>query len=325
MSKLEKYIEAFSKLHTDRGRSRYTALTKHRAPHKPILLLSVIDLIEEGTINKNFIELTPEVGETFTLYWSTVMPPDKKGKIVYPFFHLRKEGFWHLLPQPGQKAILNNVREVSSIYRLMEMTAGATLDEDLFILLTNKEERNILRTVLIQTYFDQSLTDNLLTQSKINVESYKYSLGLLKKKEKFSESIFGEESYKEKARDQGFRKAVVKAYDHRCAFCGIRIRTPDGHTVVDGAHIIPWSVSKNDKPQNGLSLCKLCHWTFDEGLISISNSYQILVSPRINVNNNIAGHLIMFERRDLFKPFDKYFWPAKESIAYHQSEKFRQK
>lgn len=79
------------------------------------------------------------------------------------------------------------------------------------------------------------------------------------KKGNFSEPIFGEESFKEKARDQGFRKAVVKAYDHRCAFCGIRIRTPDGHTVVDGAHIIPWSVSKNDAPQNGLSLCKLCH------------------------------------------------------------------
>lgn len=135
--------------YTDGGRSRYSVLTKHRAPHKPILLLSVIDLIEEGTINNNLVELSPELGETFTLYWSIVMPPEKKGKLVYPFFHLREEGFWHLEPQPGKKEILNNVREISSVYRLMELTSGATLDDDLFILLTNKEERDILRTVLI--------------------------------------------------------------------------------------------------------------------------------------------------------------------------------
>ena len=71
-------------------------------------------------------------------------------------------------------------------------------------------------------------------------------------------------------RDQGFRRAVVTAYTHRCAFCGIRMRTIDGHTAVDAAHIIPWSLSHNDDPRNGLALCKLCHWSFDEGLLGVS-------------------------------------------------------
>lgn len=135
--------------------------------------------------------------------------------------------------------------------------------------------------------------------------------------------MFGGESYKDKARDQGFRKAVVTAYDHRCSFCGIRMRTPDGHTAVDGAHIIPWSVSQNDLPQNGISLCKLCHWTFDEGLISIAGNYKIIISNRLHTGNNIAGHLITFDRREIFKPLDKFYLPAQDSIEYHRSKIFR--
>lgn len=325
MNNLEKYIKIFTSLNTDKGKNRYPALTKHRAPHKPLLLLSVIDLIEEGTIKNNLIELTPELGETFTSYWSLVMPLDKKGKIVYPFFHLKKDGFWKLIPRPGKEKILESTREVSSVYRLLDMIVGAKFEEDLFIILCNKSERNIFRTLLIKHYFDESIADQLIIQSKVNVESYKYSLNLLKKKTRIQEVLFDDESYKEKARDQGFRKAIVAAYDHRCSICGIRMRTPDGHTAVDGAHIIPWSVSKNDQPQNGISLCKLCHWTFDEGMISISIEYKILLSRDLNSNDNVAGHLITFEKREIFKPSDNDFWPAKESIEYHQSRIFRKR
>jgi putative restriction endonuclease len=39
---------------------------------------------------------------------------------------------------------------------------------------------------------------------------------------------------------------VIKAYDHRCALCRVRIITPEQHTVVDAAHIVPLSRNKND-------------------------------------------------------------------------------
>ena len=238
---------------------------------------------------------------------------------------MQKESFWHLLPKPGKEEILNSTREISSIYRLLEIIMGSKLDDELFLLLLSKKERNILRTVLIQTYFDLSISDQVITQSKINIESYKYSLNLLKKNPRVSENQSSKDDYKEKARDQGFRKAVVTAYDHRCAFCGIRMRTPDGHTAVDGAHIIPWRISYNDFPQNGISLCKLCHWSFDEGLISISDKYKILTSRRLNINNNIAGHINTFENRDIVKPHDTYLWPAQNSVKYHRTKIFKSK
>ena len=48
---LEKYLQMFGNLRTDRGRDRCPEITYHRAPHKLFLLLSIMDLIAQG-LNK---------------------------------------------------------------------------------------------------------------------------------------------------------------------------------------------------------------------------------------------------------------------------------
>jgi len=53
---LDKHLYIFGNLRTDKGRDRYPAITCHRAPHKPFLLLSVMDLIAQGRITQNLIE-----------------------------------------------------------------------------------------------------------------------------------------------------------------------------------------------------------------------------------------------------------------------------
>jgi len=53
---LEKYLQMFGRLRTDRGRDRYPEITYHRAPHKPFLLLSIMDLVAWGRITENLIE-----------------------------------------------------------------------------------------------------------------------------------------------------------------------------------------------------------------------------------------------------------------------------
>jgi len=45
---LNQYTRNFSKLKTDRGRARFPTGTNYGAPHKPFLLLSIIDLIAQG-------------------------------------------------------------------------------------------------------------------------------------------------------------------------------------------------------------------------------------------------------------------------------------
>lgn len=210
-----------------------------------------------------------------------VLPFDKQGNIVLPFFHLRSEGYWHLLPRPGKEEALRAASQMRSSSQLREMVIGARLDEPLYQLLCAREPRDFLRSVLIQTYFAPELQVLLVEQGAINHESFLYSKKLLEQREQqtIGETLAKEETYRPAARDQGFRRAVVTAYAHRCALCGVRVRTLDGHTVVDAAHIVPWSVGRDDRAANGVALCRTCHWTFDEGLLGVSLTYQTFSRP----------------------------------------------
>jgi predicted restriction endonuclease len=65
---LKNYLEKFAHLRTDSGRERYPATTCHRAPHKPLLLLAVMDHIAEGVITENFIRPTLDLVDTFNTF-----------------------------------------------------------------------------------------------------------------------------------------------------------------------------------------------------------------------------------------------------------------
>lgn len=96
---LDRYRQAFSKLRTDVSRARWSARTCHRAPHKPLLLLSVMDLLAQGSITSNLIELDPELGGLFALHWAQVLPPGRAGRV--PGAHWARPQRSLLVPGPG--------------------------------------------------------------------------------------------------------------------------------------------------------------------------------------------------------------------------------
>lgn len=319
---LDRYRQTFSRLRTDASPARWSARTCHRAPHKPLLLLSVMDLFAEGSITSNLIELDRELGELFALYWAQVMPPGRRGNLAMPFFHLQSDGFWHLVPRPGKEAFLEQSRRLHSIHQLHDTVLGARLDGELFSWFCAQESRDLLRTVLIDTYFASDLRPALVEQGIVNVEAFEYSQRLLERArtDAAGERRAEEDQYLPVARDQGFRRAVTLAYDHRCALCGIRMLTPEGHTAVDAAHIVPWSVSQNDDPRNGMALCRLCHWTFDEGLLGVSSRYRVLASPRLTGSDNVPGHLLTLAERMILGPAERALWPALDKLRWHRRE-----
>jgi putative restriction endonuclease len=320
---IEAYIEKFSNLRTDKNRNRYPASTRHCAPHKPILLLAVMDLVEQGFINNNFIEPTMNLVDTFNTYVSLVLPAGWKTSMAHPFPRLQKDGFWHRVTNPGYDP--EKDYNVTSIAKLNEIYAGARLDDELFVLMLDPESRTRLRTALIDTYFTSEFRPVLLEQAGVNLTAYQYSQKLLEEvKESGKTWEKSEESTKnQKIRDQGFRKVITQLYDHRCALCGIRMITPEGHTIVEAAHIKPWHKSNDDRPTNGLALCRLCHWSFDEGLMSVSRNYEVLVSKRVRTDRNMPGHIMTLEKRPIFRPEDEVCWPATENIAWHQKHTFK--
>jgi len=153
---------------------------------------------------------------------------------------------------------------------------------------------------------------------------YQYSQELeeeVKESEKAWEES-DESAKNQKIWDQGFRKVITQLYDHRCALCGIRMITPEGHIVVEAAHIKPWSASHDDRPTNGFALCKLCHWSFDEGLMGVGKDYEVLVSKRVRTEQNYLGHILTLIDRPIFKPAKQIYWPDKNNLEWHRKKKF---
>jgi putative restriction endonuclease len=321
----EHYIEIFGNLKTDKSKSRWNAETTFRAPHKPLLLLAIIDRFAEGAYTANLIEFDDDLSEFFAIYWSLIDPPSVYGNIAMPLYHLESDTFWHLLPREGYEDRLKYGGKIHSIRKLRETVYGAKLDDGLYDLLQQQEARDTLRTVLINTYFAPEIRQKLIRQGKINLESYFYSQDLLAKVkgQKMKETAVSETDYL--VRDQGFKRTMYRVYDHRCVLCGIRVKTAEGRTAVVGAHIIPWSISHNDDPRNGLSLCRLCHWTFDEGLLTVNLDYVVRTSPQLNSLENMPAHLALLNRRGMIRPDDSDFLPDPESLSWHMDKVFRQR
>jgi putative restriction endonuclease len=323
MDSINRYCELFSNLRADTSKKRWSKATFYRAPYKPLFLLSVLDLIESGEITANFIAPSFELSDYFARYWSRIMPLGTTGLMSLPFYHLATSGFWHLIPRPG--ILDERGRSIKSMQRFTLFYQGAKFNDDLFLLLKNASFIEKLRSVLIKSYFLSDIQVVLTEQSIINSESSKYSNDLLGSKEisVHYQGVNDEESVRNEVRSQGFRKAIVKLYKHRCALCGLRILTPEGHTIVEAAHIVPWSISKNDKPQNGMALCRLCHWSFDEGLMGVGQRYEVLISPVIKQGSNHLGHIETMTGRSILKPEKKMFWPDLEYLEIHKKETFR--
>jgi putative restriction endonuclease len=317
---VDEYLRTFCHLNTDKGRYRWPEATHHRAPHKPFLLLAIMDLIAQGQITRNFIEPSFELVDTWNGYWHAVMPIGQRSSMAYPFPRLQSDGFWHRVANPGYDPAVDY--NVSSMAKLREIYEGARLDDELFGFLVDPVTRELLRSVLVQTYFSPKIRPILDEQAFVNLTAFAYAKDVVAGIRESTKSLAQGPPEIQRVRDQGFRRAIVGLYDHRCALCGIRMRTPEGHTVVEAAHIVPWSESHDDLPTNGLCLCRLCHWSFDEGLMSVGKKYEVQVSDRVRIDSNMPGHILTLVDRPIFKPENERFWPGQDNLSRHRKSRF---
>jgi len=79
------------------------------------------------------------------------------------------------------------------------------------------------------------------------------------------------------SRDKNFRWSVIEAYNERCCICGDRYTIGDS-SAMEAAHIIPHAERGRDTLDNGLCLCPVHHWAFDQGLIAIDDKFIVAVA-----------------------------------------------
>jgi putative restriction endonuclease len=147
---LEKYIKAFKTLRVDSAHAKQLGRT---APHKPILLLSVIDSIENGEISTNKVFITSELVGIFRANWACLVQENYRPEIALPFYHLKneKDRYWRLIPKSGYERLTD--LKIRSFPLLVEVVEYAEIDRELFSLMSDESTRHVLRSVLLDTYF----------------------------------------------------------------------------------------------------------------------------------------------------------------------------
>jgi putative restriction endonuclease len=253
MDSTENYTRLVGNLHVDRERGR-------PRPHKAVMLLSVMSLLEQGQFSDGRILYSPELLEVFGRFFELVRAGNDKRTPFNPFFYLKSEGFWHLHAQPGKEAILSATHSIRGAGQLLELVSHASLDQELMALIAGRVSREVLRETLINSYFPQQ------RQAVLSLCREEEAIG---RREKYDESgyIDTADRVAETIRDAAFGRVVRRAYDYTCAMCGIRFLLDDV-ILVDAAHLIPFAESHDDSPTNGIALCKNHHWLMDRHLIA---------------------------------------------------------
>lgn len=123
-----------------------------------------------------------------------------------------------------------------------------------------------------------------------------------------------------KFRDLAFRRHVRNAYANTCAVTGLRLINGGGRPEVQAAHIRPVEADGPDTVRNGIALTGTVHWLFDRGLLSIDDSYNILLSP-----HGVPGDFDKLVRPDrkLLLPDSPEWRPHVTYLRWHREHRFK--
>lgn len=254
----KQWLAKLTKLNAASGRGD----CRGKAPHKPLLLLCLLDMAESGELPARAFTRSPGLVLRFRSYGSIVTDRwPTRLDIRLPFFHLSSQDFWEPLDAEMRQA------------RSMETCALCEMHPEFFELMADAGFRLKARMVLITKYFEPA--ERLALFETLGLQHCETTVASANRVlEEASESA------KRKGRSARFAVKVCSEYRYTCALTGYRCLTGEGATIVDAAHIEAWCETQNDDPQNGLALSKNAHWMFDEGLWSVDQDWRVVVQTK---------------------------------------------
>lgn len=121
-----------------------------------------------------------------------------------------------------------------------------------------------------------------------------------------------------------FRKSLLHLYDYRCCVTGLGLEQ-----LLVASHIKPWAAaephSERVNAENGLLLNSLHDAAFDRGLITLDESYRLVMSKRIgNLVKSDGSEALrwLWSTRGRTIRLPKSHRPRIEFIKYHQDVVF---
>lgn len=157
MASLDYYIDLFSNLPVNKTKSK-------TAPHKAVLLITIMKMIEREEIDSSFIPLSDNLIRNFKRVWKAYvpLPTSYVPRLAYPFFHLSSSPFWELIKRPD----CQEQREYSTVKALQRDYEGALIDMELYQMMKDPSSREMLIGLLKETYLgvnkESSISSKLL-------------------------------------------------------------------------------------------------------------------------------------------------------------------
>ena len=118
-----------------------------------------------------------------------------------------------------------------------------------------------------------------------------------------------------------FRSTVLSSYNQKCCITGLSIPN-----LLIASHIIPWKRDAQNRlnPQNGLCLNALHDRAFDQGLITITTDYKVLLSKYFEKIINEQSYINFFQKYNHCSIILPYrFLPSKKFLEYHNENIFK--
>lgn len=287
------------------------------APHQPCLLLAIICEIQAGHIVSPRIPIDTRLIARYYDIFETVTEERSRARPWMPMWALRnREGadgpLWS--PEyPGEIAALaHQFGQPKSLTQLQERFSSARLDPVLFSALQDRQTAERACALLANRYLssDQAAHERLRDYLATTLASSEY--------EQHPERLVGcvQEIRQQYARSAAFRTLVLEAYDYRCAASRLRYITPDYRYLVEAAHLVPFSVSQDDRPSNGLALTPNLHWAMDSHLIAPGPDHRWHVSPTVDALVPDNQWLCALDGLSLVLPRDSQWQPAREALSW---------
>lgn len=268
-----------------------------RAPHKPLLLLLYLGKVQRGQDVIFFAECADELESLLREFG----PPRKTHHPEYPFWFMRNDGLWEVTSDfpmtlrkgnanpPKRQLLASNARgRVPSAY-----TAILRRDAILFRDVTSR---------LLSAHFPASIHEDVLSAVGIS---------------------FDRGPQTRAARSPNFRPEVLRAYEYRCAVCGLDLRIRNTTIGLEAAHIKWHQAGGPDDVKNGLSLCVLHHKLLDLGTFMVDDALRLIVSQHVNGTGQLRETLMRHHGKILTTPDHPNHMPAQEYLAWHRAQVFQ--
>lgn len=192
----EKWLKVVSNLRVDRKGTI--------APHKPLLLLVLAELAEQGKLRGTRLPLTGELVFRFLAYWTVVAERrTQRPDIRLPFYHMGSDGCWIPLDEDGRPT-LERRRAVA-----------AEMEDTFFACLNDPGFRTQMRRVLIARYF-VDYTERAAFYQLVGLPIPPDAI--------VKEDARVYETARERGREARFRLTVVPAYGYTFALTGLSPR-----------------------------------------------------------------------------------------------------